>query len=1575
MNINNEMFEEMEEKLTSKMNKSLVNQLKLNLNHNKEDYGYWWATLSNIFRQCGVLATVQADQTSEYMKKEQEYYLVQDIFTQSGDASLEESKAKEIEKVKQARTVIAKSRAAYTIMISVLEVRLFTAIKHIHKEGDAHNLLTVLRNKFEPNTNVTCFKALQLLLALRQQPNESMNELGNKIKGLGDEIARVPRNEHTIILLGLYLAISPQYQEVIKTKLYSDPSFTFDQALQLLNNEEDLRKLNSSNQSETIPTVNKALLIKTNNQDNSNSTNKHCAICDRSNHTTERCFLNLKNPRNRAGFKLNSYSNREQGSSKNESAYETTYVAHEARYRDSMGTSNDHAKLAATPMLFIDSGCTIHTCNDKRLLTNVRDISPHINVDVANGQSVEVNQVGEIQLDTNDSQQITLGFVAYSDKFISNLISVSELTKMGFTVSFGQEEACVKNHNDKAVLVAPKSNKLYQLEYKNADHYKAFIVFRNPDAHTSKVDEIRLLHYRTGHLNAQDLARLSTSKAVVGLGNLSVTDLNNIIKFECEDCAITKAHKVPFSQQSKQPRAAKVLERLHCDITGPIVVGDHPVESMDGNKYYSIMVDEYSGYISGKPMKVKSDTVHHVMNEMLRLERITESNVKYFHSDGGGEYHSNDFKEFLADRGITQTSTTRNTPQHNGTAERAIRTIFESARAMLAKAKLPLFFWPDAANTAVYLHNRRNLREAVNQTPLELVTGEKPSLAYLKVFGCDAFILNEADKLNKLEHKAAKGIMLGYDMRAKVYHIFHIDKFEVIRTHNVQFHENLFNHVDLLNRKLLQYRDKIYNSSDDYNYLSYQNQTEEEESTLNQILNKSRQVHLPQNQAAIASNDLVGQADSTDVNSNLEQNEAKSSAAAESSNDTHMRSVISKYQFDDPGHRETFMTNYIKPFASEKIKEEVRRLTATEPNKNIKWNKIHNNKDIFDKVCQQVYPNQFPSNVNSTDENKINPPADTRPSRERRSGISPAMVNYESSQELLRGGQDIFGDYINQRHAALSATAAVNRHKINDDILNHQPLQLNIDNGDPKAYSEALQSDKCQEWLEAMKAEMTALQENETFSLTLLPAGRQAIPCKWVYKTKCDENGNIIKYKARVVVKGFLQKEGRDYDETFAPVMKYTSLRILLAIATIQNLEIQQFDVDSAFLNAPLDKEVYMKQPEGFVHKGKEHLVWKLNKALYGLKQAPHVWNGDIDQTLTWIGFHKCVSDSCVYTKTSKTNKQIILGLFVDDVIIIYNKEDQGEWVKLKQQIQLKYKIKDLGDAKYILGMKITRDRTNRLLVLDQKAYIERILNRYNMLSVKIKTTPGTELAPLKYDEKVETFFGEKQNLYQQLTGSVLYPALCTRPDLAHAVGIVCRYNSNPQHVHMQAVKAIYRYLSGTKQVALRMDGTHMSNSNGPPIILAYTDSDWAGDPEKRKSTSGYVIKINNCPIQWISKKQNTVAKSSCEAEIIAAGEAVKEIIWINGFLIELKIYNEQTRSAAVVHCDNKSAIKNSQEDLANSKTKHIALNFHFIKQAHDEGLFQFEWIDSDHQQADIFTKPLGPTKFHKFQSMLMGEC
>ena len=254
---------------------------------------------------------------------------------------------------------------------------------------------------------------------------------------------------------------------------------------------------------------------------------------------------------------------------------------------------------------------------------------------------------------------------------------------------------------------------------------------------------------------------------------------------------------------------------------------------------------------------------------------------------------------------------------------------------------------------------------------------------------------------------------------------------------------------------------------------------------------------------------------------------------------------------------------------------------------------------------------------------------------------------------------------------------------------------------------------------------MQSLKENNTWTLTTLPAGRKAIACKWVYDYKYDSSGKIIRHKARLVAKGFSQRYGLDYHETFSPVMRYKSMRLLLSLVANRDMELKQMDVCTAFLYAPIEEEVYMQQPEGY-EEGGPQLVCKLNKTIYGTKQANREWNKMINNHLISMGFRRCISDTCMYVRDTKSGGKIMMGLFVDDILIAYDKRDESEWLGLQKQLMSRFKMKDLGDCKLILGMRVTRDRINKTLTIDNEVHIKRTLAAHGMIDCKALSTPST---------------------------------------------------------------------------------------------------------------------------------------------------------------------------------------------------------------------------------------------------------
>ena len=348
-----------------------------------------------------------------------------------------------------------------------------------------------------------------------------------------------------------------------------------------------------------------------------------------------------------------------------------------------------------------------------------------------------------------------------------------------------------------------------------------------------------------------------------------------------------------------------------------------------------------------------------------------------------------------------------------------------------------------------------------------------------------------------------------------------------------------------------------------------------------------------------------------------------------------------------------------------------------------------------------------------------------------------------------------------------------------DYIVYLQETDIGVEN-DPETFSQAISCNESELWYNAMKDELDSMKSNEVWDLVELPKGVQAIGCKWVYKTKRDSLGNIERYKARLVAKGFTQKEGIDYTETFSSVSKKDSLRIILALVAHLDLELQQMDVKTSFLNGDLEEEVYMKQPEGFSSREGEHLVCKLKKSIYGLKQASHQWYYKFHGVITSFGFIENPMDQCIYQKVSGS-KTCFLVLYVDDILLATN--DKGMMHGVKQFLSKNFDMKDMGEASYVIGIKIHRDRSRGILGLSQETYINKVLERFRMEDCSPSVAPIMKGDKLSLNQCPKNDL-EKESMknipYASVVGSLMYAQVCTRPDIAYAVGVLGRYQSNP---------------------------------------------------------------------------------------------------------------------------------------------------------------------------------------------------
>lgn len=495
---------------------------------------------------------------------------------------------------------------------------------------------------------------------------------------------------------------------------------------------------------------------------------------------------------------------------------------------------------------------------------------------------------------------------------------------------------------------------------------------------------------------------------------------------------------------------------------------------------------------------------------------------------------------------------------------------------------------------------------------------------------------------------------------------------------------------------------------------------------------------------------------------------------------------------------------------------------------------------------------------------------------------------------------------------------------------------------DPVTYKQALESSHKEQWIKAMLSEINSLNENKTWDLVNLPDGRKALPCKWVFRLKTNPDGSIDKFKARLVIKGYSQQKGIDYDKTFSPVARLSTIRAIIAIAAQENLNLRQFDVATAFLNGSVEEEIFMKQPEGFQDGTKQ--VCKLNRSLYGLKQAPRCWNSCIAEFLKTTGFQQSEADPCLYIRIRGKSK-VLIGLYVDDGLMASNTPTAGdEFIK---ELKTRFKI-TTRPAFYFLGMEIKAEKGK--ITLCQQAYIKKILEKYGMTNCKPTPTPIIKESINDTEPDVDVDFP-----YRQTVGALTYLAVGTRPDIAYAVSVASRNLEKPSMKDIMLVKRIFRYLKGTIDKGL----VYKQSNESLQKLLCYSDSDLAGDQATGRSTTGMVCLFSGAAISWKSQRQTVVSISSTEAEIIAASETAQEMLWLNSLmkgLVDLK--------KPILYLDNESAIKLSHNPKYeyHKRTKHIKLKNLFVRECVINGELEVKQVPSVRQLADMLTKPLfGP--------------
>ena len=1042
---------------------------------------------------------------------------------------------------------------------------------------------------------------------------------------------------------------------------------------------------------------------------------------------------------------------------------------------------------------FVDSGASQHMCCSKEFFTTFRQFPCQQVVSLPDGSMVHGVGIGNVMWKNSKLNDVEFKDVMLVPSFSQNLVSVKKMAEKGCEVTFDQAGLKVILGDDvvaTGTLEKGSSGALYVLngEPNAQQNFANSVRVRN---------EIKDWHNRLGHVNPDKLKHMVKEGLVNGLQLAGDTKMPF-----CETCQFGKHSRKSFPKTAV--RSERVLEIVHSDVCGPL-----QENSVGGNRYFVTFVDDYTRYTAVYFMAAKSEVLKYFKEFHKEAELVTGEKMKCLRSDNGTEYVNGNFECYLKLHGIKRQLTAPYCPQQNGVAERVNRTLMDSARSMLCHSGLPKKFWGEAVLNATYVKNRVTTKAVESKVPYEAFWKRKPSVDYMRTFGCDAYGQVPSAIRKKLDPKSRKVTFLGYDLRSKAYRLWDFEKNRLVISRDVAFNEGSFS---------------------------------------------ERIAHVP---------DGIGNGKVETVGVELQ-----------------------------------WETDPVVPQVEDEGSQ---------------------NGDVVDQIQESDSDDDHPEDE---------PEMAGRPMRNRQ---RPAW---------MRNDDFVIGAEL-------------------DEQLQQALSSVNVDSvgGEPETVQEALNSPQNKLWQKAMKTEYDSLINNGVFRLVELPEGHNVVDNKWVFKIKRNSDGSVQRYKARLVARGFSQQPGVDFSETFSPVTRYTSVRMLLAIANQLDLEVHQMDVQTAFLNGKLQEEIYMKQPVCFEQKGKESLVCKLEKGLYGLKQAARCWYQLLNDYVHKVGYQQCSSDPCIYLK--RVGKSVIyLAIYVDDLLILSNDIQLLE--QEKAAFSKKFVMHDLGEARFILGMKITRDRQSRKLWLTQENYLSNMVEKFGMKDCKSVATPQETGQRLEKNDGIPV----KVKEYQALIGSLTYAAIGTRPDIAAALSVVSQFASNPNETHWKGVKRILRYLKGTSDYGICFYGRQDAEIE----VLCYVDADWAGDVVTRKSQSGNVFQLCGGLISWSSKKQAVVALSTTEAEYVAAAFAAQELIWLRRLLHELGF---EQQMATVLFEDNMGAIEVSRNPRFHGRMKHIDIRHHFLRDAVEAGTLQLKYCQTDFQLADIMTKGLSKDKFEKLRRQL----
>lgn len=1248
-------------------------------------------------------------------------------------------------------------------------------------------------------------------------------------------------------------------------------------------------------------------------------------------------------------------------------------------HKAAMAVNKRASETSSMKRSIVDSGATTSIRLTTAGVSNVRPVAVQIQTASAD-TCIKATGEGALtipaRLANGELGMIELDSVLVVPEAEFQLTSVNSLVSSGHAVFFSKDRAGLYLNQDQDRFVPfTRYKHLWYLEEEISETAAAATTEGTPT-----ISPTQLFHLKCGHLNPKYMRLMK--KHAKGVPDLP----EKMPSFTCHCCREGKM-RVANQAPASTSRASEPLEVIHVDTAGPL-----KVQSIHAERYVTCFTDDFSRYRFVYCHRTRSDLMSIFKRFMADAQALLVYSkikaIRRVRSDGGGEYTSQEFEQFLLDNQIRHEYSNPHEQFGNGRAERSFGIIFCMARAMHITSALPTKLWSYAVKHAVFLLNRVPSRANPDcKTPYEMMRGKQPNVSKLMPYGCLIYLYqHRSDSENwKISPRGIPAAYIGdgeadgskacigYNLNSHAIHYttsYWPDHsfFPCRRKTDRRVTDCSFGSYPEDNLELVQ----LYTLPDDGDVLETTGTSQSEPITVAQFRSQAEQ-------------ELYNQVVSGSVSDQSKANDQLVSTILEGLQQDQDQVLGKLTESSAPWELLGYDVDSDQYLI--KVRDKIKFVTSDSV-----IDKIQNSGKVFSSAMDlnfASYDPELEEFITTRDDSDFYSEVDKRVIQEKLT---------ESLQAFLRG------DLTHGAYSSISNTMMKQYQRMldpqgesttNEPETNHCNVaamnaaiavkafaiavieQKQVVNKDPKTLQQALRTPERDLWIEAVRKEINKLVGRGVFrfiTASEVPAGKKVFPMHIILRRKTNQFGETTALKARCVVDGSKMTQNVDYFESYAPVVDFGNFRLVIAYGHAKGWKIHQLDITLAFTWARPQSPTYVKftfDLNGIVEGIQKWQIAQLNYNLYGDVSAPFSWSQTFKSFLLDLGFSEVGGHPCVFIKRDDQGYELLLAVYVDDILATTPSDELFQWFvgKLGDRFEYTYQ----GEASYCLGVEFIRSENGKFLTLSQQKYAKNLLTRFGMTDCKGVKTPMDPTIKLSLADCPEVVDPVLQREYRAKVGCLMYLAISTRPDLMYCVGYHSRYLHAPGVKHLQSINRAFQYLKDTtdRGITYVSDSTLLS-----PIfsdlnqLVAYSDADFAGCLDSAKSTTGFVILMNNGPIIWKASRQPTVMLSTSAAETQAL---MKTTVWAEHLRNMLDNMGSRQQNPTVIYCDNRTAIYVAEgRQMMTETQKHVTVQSKFVAERVALGVVLLQYVQTGQQRADIFTKALPGPAFRYHRDALM---